>query len=154
MGHLIENIEVIPTTIASVVTLITTQYSAAVDMRDAEGVLALYLGSSGTWGTTGEAQMIHLQGASDTGATFVNIGSTSLVEIEGGANDSFTNKALILDTLHPNQNFIRLGLSQSSGIGGRSVLIKYGLRKRGTSGVNADATHVGAYGTLINPTTV
>jgi len=154
MGHLIENIEVIPTTLPNVVTTITTQFSKPVDMRDAEGVLALYLGSSGTWGTTGVAQTIHLQGASDTGATFINIGSTSLVEYEGGANNSATNKTLILDTLHPDKNFIRLALGQTSGIGGRSVLIKYGLRKRGTSGVNADATHVGAYGTLINPTTV
>jgi len=95
-----------------------------------------------------------LQGASDTGATFINIGTTSLCQQTAKTDGTITNSIMALDTLHPDKNFIRVGINQTSGLCARIAIIKYGLRKRGTSGVNADATKFGAYATVINPTTV
>ncbi len=147
MGHLIENIVVTQSSFAEVVTF-TTMYSAAVDMRDAEGVLAIALGSSGTLGSTIWA--MHLQGASDTGATFKNIGSTAACQQTRTTANTITNSIMALDTLHPNKNFVRVALNHTSGLCTRVAIIKYGLRKRGTSGVNADATKFGAYATVLN----
>ena len=154
MGHLIEDIVVTQSSWAQTVTA-TTLYSAAIDMRDAQGILAIALGSSGTRPTTQKVWAMHLQGASDTGATFINIGSTNTCQGPlGQTKNTITNSILMLDTLHPNKNFVRVGVHDTSGLCARVAIIKYGLRKRGTSGVNADATKTAGYGTLINPTTV
>ena len=149
MGHLIENIIIEQSSFAEVVTK-TTMWSKAIDMRDAEGVLAIAFGSSGSRGTTAKPWVMHLQGASDTGATFKNIGSTSACQTAVKTKNSITDSIMALDTLHPGKNFVRVGINQTSGLCTRVGIIKYGLRKRGSSGINADATKFGALAMVIN----
>ena len=149
MSLLSENVIINQSSWARVVTH-TTLYSAAIDMRDAEGIMGIFLGSTGTRGTTGKPLAIKLQGASDTGATFVNIGSSAACQTIAKTKNTITNSILILDVLHPDKNFVRFGVYGSSGLTNRLATMKYGLRKRGSSGLNVDQLKVAAHALVLN----
>lgn len=114
----------------------TTIFGPAIDMSDADGCLIFAIKGSSGWGSVGSSMQLHIQACSSTSGTFVNFGSTIMLESTGTTG---THKGMVIDYYRPllqdksttiARRYIRGALMRSTDdcawLG-----LKYGLRNPG-----------------------
>jgi len=130
--NLLYNSEIKRSTQSALVSL-TTIYSGAVDMTDADGCLFLYVGSSDMTAKT--TAHIHLQASTYSSGGFANYGTTVAVASTLGGK---VFGILGVDCYKPSFKFMRVGVHGATGQGA-FVAIKYGMRKAGSTELRDDA---------------
>jgi len=120
----------------------STIYTKAIDMRDAEGCVFLYFGSSDWEPVSGGPTCLGVYGCTSSGGTFIRMGSSTLVSITSGpGRNTLEGKSVVLDLYKPTKPWVKFGVQNTSAIYEGAFMIKYGLRKPGSSH-NWDSTYV------------
>jgi len=149
-----DNFVVVPDTGLGSIGVTSTIFSGVIDMRDAEGAVYIFRGSTDFEPVSGKTMFLRVQGSTDAAGTFLNMGSTIVVAVTSGAKGRNTaeGKTVFLDVHKPDKEYIRFAITNTSGLGLSGTVIKYGVRRPGATSLY-DSTFIDQSALLVGPST-
>ena len=149
-----DNCVVLPDTGLGSIGVTSTIFSGVIDMRDAEGAVYIFRGSTDFEPVNTKTMYLRVQGSTDSAGTFVNMGSTTVIAVTSGAKGRNTaeGKTVFLDVYKPDKEYIRFAITNTSGLGLSGTVIKYGVRRPGATSLY-DSTLIDQSALLVGPST-
>jgi len=149
-----DNCVVLPDTGLGSIGVTSTIFSGVIDMRDAEGAVYIFRGSTDFEPVNSKTMFLRVQGSTDSAGTFVNMGSTTVVAVTSGnkGRDTAEGKTVFLDVYKPDKEYIRFAITNTSGLGLSGTVIKYGVRRPGATSLY-DSTLIDQSALLVGPST-
>jgi len=149
-----DNVTILPDTGLPSIGVTSTIFSGVIDMRNAEGCVYILRGSTDFEPVSGKTAYLRVQGSTDSGGTFVNMGSTTVIAVTSGAKGRNTaeGKTVYLDVYKPDKEYIRFAVTNTSCLGQTGTVILYNTRRPGATSLY-DSTLIDQSALLVGPST-